>query len=121
MDALAASLRADAAESAVFLEVLAGKLEQALPEQVEVERKGRLFGGAKTVRRIDVRMGDAHYEIEGEGGVLAARRSRIVRGITLKSESLPVDAWIDALTAELVMAADRSEQGRAALQRLLAD
>ena len=53
-------------DTAAFLEALAARLEGALPGQVDVERKGRLFGGAKRVRRIAVRLGDTHYEIAAE-------------------------------------------------------
>jgi hypothetical protein len=117
LDLLAASLRADATDTAAFLEALATRLDTALPGQVDVERKG-LFG-SKKVRRIAVRLGDSHYEIEGDGGPPAARRRNVVRGIALKTEELPVDAWIDALSADLLALAQTSERGRAALERLL--
>ena len=119
LDLLAASLRADASDTAAFLEALAARLEGALPGQVEVERKGGLFGGGKRVRRIAVRLGDSHYELEGGHGALAARRRTVVRGIALKSEELGVDAWIEALSADLVALAQQSERGRLALERLL--
>jgi hypothetical protein len=118
LDLLAASLRADANDSAAFLEALAARLEGALPGQVEVQRAGRLFGG-KHVRRIDVRLGDSHYELEGDHGVLVGRRRSVVRGIALKSEELGVDAWIEALSADLLALAQSSERGRLALERLL--
>src|SRR5690349_9466508 len=111
LDLLAASLRADATDTAAFLEALAARLESALPGQVEVQRKGGLFGGGKRVRRIAVRLGDSHYEIEGEHGALTARRRSVVRGIALKSEELGVDAWIEGLSADLLELAQRSEQG----------
>jgi hypothetical protein len=119
LDLLAASLRADATDTAAFLDALAARLEAALPGQVEVQRKGGLFGGGKRVRRLAVRLGDSHYEIEGEHGALVARRRNVVRGIALKSEELGVDAWIDGLSADLLALAQRSEQGRLALERLL--
>jgi hypothetical protein len=119
LDLLAASLRADASDTAAFLEALAARLEGALPRQVEVERKGGLFGGGKRVRRIAVRLADRHYELEGARGALTARRRTVVRGIALKSEELGVDAWIEALSADLVALAQSSERGRLALERLL--
>jgi hypothetical protein len=118
LDLLAASLRADATDTTAFLEALAARLEGALPGQVEVRRKGGLFGG-KRVRRIDVRLADRHYEIEGDDGPPTARRRSVVRGIALKTEELPVDAWIEALSADLLALAQTSERGRAALERLL--
>jgi hypothetical protein len=119
LDLLAASLRADAGDTAAFLEALATRLEAALPGQVEVQRKGGLFGGGKRVRRIGVRLGDSHYEIEGDHGTVVARRRRVVRDIALKSEDLSVDAWIAALSADLLKLARESERGRLALERLL--
>jgi hypothetical protein len=121
LDVLAASLRADTSDTAVFMEALAAKLEGALPGQVAVERKGRLFGGSKRVRRIEVRAGDTRYELEGEHGAVSARRRTVVRGIALKSEDLELDAWIDGLSGDLLTLAQRSEQGRLALQRLLTE
>jgi hypothetical protein len=118
LDLLAASLRADATDTAAFLEALAARLEGAFPGQVDVQRKGGLFGG-KRVRRIAVRLGDSHYEIEGNGGPPVARRRNVVRGIALKTEEMPVDAWIEALSADLVALAQTSERGRAALERLI--
>src|SRR4051794_31570912 len=88
LDLLAASLRADATDTAAFLEALAVRLGGALPGQVEVQRKGGLFGD-KRVRRIAVRLGDNQYEIEGDGGPPTARRRNVVRGIALKTEELP--------------------------------
>jgi hypothetical protein len=118
LDLLAASLRADATDTAAFLEALAARLEGALPDRVDVQRKGGLFGG-KRVRRIAVRLGDTHYDIAAEGGALEARRRSVVRGIALKSETLGVDAWIDALSRDLLALAEQSDRGRAALERLL--
>jgi hypothetical protein len=121
LDLLAASLRADAGDTAAFLDALAARLEGALPGQVEVERKGRLFGGPKHARRIAVRLGDSHYEIESDGGALVARRRSIVRGIALKSEDLGVEAWIEGLSRDLLALAESSERGRIALERLLTE
>jgi hypothetical protein len=119
LDLLAASLRADATDTAAFLEALAARLVGAFPGQVEVQRKGGLLGGGKRVRRIAVRLGDSHYEIEGDRGAVTARRRNVVRGIALKSEELSVEAWIEALSADLLALAQTSERGRAALERLL--
>jgi hypothetical protein len=121
LDLLAASLRADAGDTAAFLDALAARLEGAFPGQVEVERKGRLFGGAKHARRIAVRLGDSHYEIAGDGGALVARRRNVVRGIALKSEDLAVEAWIENLSRDLIALAESSERDRLALERLLTE
>ena len=117
VDVLAASLRADGADVDRFFEVLVVKLADALPDQVEVQRAG-LFGRAK-VRAVLVTLGDARYEAERTGRVVSCQRRTVVRGIALKSEALPVPAWIDALSRDLQIEAQRSEQARLALDALL--
>jgi hypothetical protein len=116
---LAASLRADAGDTGAFLEALAAKLGGALPQRVRVERGGGLFSH-HPVRRLAANLGDWEYVIEaGPGGSLNAARTHAVRGISLKSEPLGLDEWIEDLAADLAVLAQRSTQDRAALQRLL--
>ncbi len=119
LDLVAASLRADAADLDAFAEALAVRLEGALPGQVEVERKGGLLGANKRVRRIEVTLGDQRYEAEVDRGRVTCRRRSVVRGIALKTQELDLDAWIDALSRDLVEEGERSERGRQALARLL--
>jgi hypothetical protein len=119
LDLVAASLRADAADLDAFVEALAVRLEGALPGQVEVERKGGLLGSNKRVRRIAVSLGDQRYEADVDRGRVTCRRRSVVRGIALKTEELDLDAWIDALSRDLVEEGERSERGRQALSRLL--
>jgi hypothetical protein len=119
LDLLAASLRADAGDVDAFVEALAVKLEAALPGQVEVERRGGLLGGRKRVRRIEVTLGDQRSELEAERGRVTCRRRSVVRGIALKTQELDLDAWIAALSQDVVEEAERSERGRQALARLL--
>ena len=118
-DLLASSLRADASDLGVFVEVLASKLELSFPSSVRVERKGGLLGGEKRVRRLEVDLDDHRYELEADRGRVACRRRTVVRGIALKNEELTLDEWIDALSRGLAAAAAETEQGRVALQRML--
>lgn len=118
-DVLAASLRADSGDVRAFVEALAAKLEGAFPGRARVERKGGFLGGRKQVRQIDVDLGDARYELAHDDGAVACARRSVVRGISLKSEQLDLDRWIDELSRALVDEAARSERGREALERLL--
>jgi hypothetical protein len=120
-DLVAASLRADAADSRGFVEALATRLEAALPGQTQVKRRSKRFlSGGKVVRLIEVDAGDNRYALAvDDRGNLAARRSAAVRGIVLKNDELPVEAWIDSLARDLADQAQASEQGRQALERLL--
>src|SRR3954453_15916198 len=116
-DLLASALHADARDVDAFFAALVGKLAQGLPDQVEVQRGGLL--GRSRPRAVAGTLGDRRYEAERERRSVACRRRTVVRGIALKSEELDLGAWIDALSADLVDEAARSERARTALQGLL--
>ena len=117
-DVLAAALRSDARDLEVFLEVLSAKLSDALPGAAAVEHEGGLFS-KKRVRRLQVQLGEHRYELARAGRGLEARHSHAVRGITLKTEVLAVERWIEELSHHLAEHARSSDQARQALGRLL--
>ncbi len=120
-DAVAASFRADAADAGTFLEVLAKKLEEALPGSVKVRRHGGLFRKDHPVVEIRAQMGDWSFHLERtEEGQLVSERSHAVRGIALSSERMELDQWIVALTEALVERARHSGNAAEALRRFLA-
>lgn len=116
-DLVAASLRADTDDLRIFVAALATKLAESFPGRCRVQRAG--FLGKGDVRRIEIDLGEARYELTHDKGEVATSRSSVVRGISLKSDRLPLDEWIDSLAATLVAEAGSSERGRIALQRLL--
>jgi hypothetical protein len=120
-DLSAAGLRADGTDLRISLEVLAGKLEQALPSRTRVERRGGgLLGrGEKRVRAVRVELGGSCYQLTVDGDRVEGLRERQVGGISIKREPLQPDAWVAALTADLEAEAERSADARAALERLL--
>jgi len=117
----AAGLRGDGAELATSVEVLAAKLEQALPGRTRVERRGAgLLGrGERRVRQMSVELGSNRYQLAVEGGHIEGFRERQVGGIAIKREPLPPQDWIRALTEDLRAEAERSSQARDALEKLL--
>jgi hypothetical protein len=120
-DLLAAGLRADGAELSVSVEVLAAKLEQALPGAARVERSGGgLLGrGEKRVRVVRVELGSNLYQLSVDGRRVEGFREKQVGGIAIKREPLSPSEWIAALSADLRSQAERSAQAREALERLL--
>jgi hypothetical protein len=120
-DLAAAGLRVDGADLAMSVEVLAAKLEQALPGVARVERRGAgmLGRGEKRVRRVQVEIGSCCYQLTVDGPRVEGFRERQSGGIAIKREPLDPDAWIAALTADLRTEAERSAQARAALEELL--
>lgn len=117
---VAASLRADAGDVGTFMETLAAKLEATLPGSVSVHRgRGRMFG-PKPVGKIVVDLGGERLELaHAPGGRVEAKRARVSGGITLSTESIGIDAWIDVLSEALARQAEHSGQTRQALERLL--
>ena len=116
-DLLAASLRADARDLNAFFEVLASKLSASFPESTNVDREG--FRGRGRVKSISVNFGEHRYDLARNAADVTCLRAHAVRGIVLKNEVLELDDWIDSLSCDLSEAAEQSERGRLALERLL--
>lgn len=120
VDLFAASLRADMTDLKAFMEVLATKLEGAMPMHTSVTRQSGLFSREHPVREINVVFGDYQYRISRERqGPLTALRAKVVRGIVIKTEQIPVEQWIEELAQLLAQEASKSAQARAALERFL--
>jgi hypothetical protein len=120
VDLLAASLRASSSDLTVFIEVLADKLEDALPGRVQVGRRPtRFLGKQKRVERLQCELGGQRYLLSARDGVVETRRATAVRGVVLKTEELPLEAWLDALARDLANEARTSEHAQLALQQLL--
>lgn len=120
MELLAASLRADSSDTKAFLEALATKLEGSLPDRTTVTRHSSLFSREHPVKEITVLLGDYQYRIGRERhGPIMAQRAKVVRGIVLKTEQIPMEQWIEELAGELAQVAASSAQARSALERFL--
>lgn len=116
-DLLAASLRADASDTRTWVAVLGQKLADALPSRVRLHRGGLFGNGAVDGMAAD--LGEWRFTLRLDHGAPLAERTHIVRGIALKSETLPIDAWIDAFVASLAALASTSARERNAIQGLL--
>ena len=116
-DLLAASLRVEAADLRTLVPVLGAKLADALPSRVALHRGG--FFGSGPLDGFVVDLGSWRFSLRMEHGQPSAERIHVVRGIALKTETLPLGEWIDALSAALAELAATSALDRAALLRLL--
>lgn len=115
-----------AGDTRIFLSGLARLLESALPGAVRVTRAGRFGGASRPVKRIAVDVagegaGDAtRYVIENpEHRSLLATRTRIVRGIALKTEPVAVENWIAAVGAAVTARAQNNKATLDALKSFL--
>jgi hypothetical protein len=118
IELVTASLRSDASDLGAFVEALAVKLEEALPNGVRVDRRGGLFG-AKKVRQITVDAGDTRLRLDRDGAHVATSRARLSGGIVLKTERIDTDAWLQELGRALAEQARSSQVTREALERML--
>jgi hypothetical protein len=114
---LAASLRADSTDARTWMDVLGKKLAAALPTRVHLHHEGLLGNGP--VNAVAADLGAWRMSLRLEHDQPMAERTHIVRGIALKTEALPLDAWIDALTQALAELAATSAREREAVLRLL--
>ena len=121
LDLAAASVRADGADTQAMIDALAVRLEEALPRMAVVKR--RRVGGFRSkrteVERIDVELGDERFELATAGGGVQCLRTKVVRGITLKRDEVPIEHWVRELVDEVVSSAAVGEQARIALEGLV--
>jgi hypothetical protein len=121
IDLPAAALRADGADLEISIEALATSLEQALPGIASVERRkvGGFRSKRREVRRIAIPLGDEQFELLREDQRTQCTRHKVVRGITLSRQELPMADWIAALVDGLTRGAEVSDRDRVALEGLL--
>jgi hypothetical protein len=120
VEMFAASMRSSSTDLKAFMEALATKLEGSLPTQTVVTRQSSIFSREHPVKEIAVTLGDYQYRIGRERqGPLITQRVKIVRGIALKTDQVPMDQWINELATLLAQEAARSEQARTSLERFL--
>jgi hypothetical protein len=119
LDLIAASLRASHGDLDAFTAALAGKLEQALPGRVQVERRRSGMFGPKAITRITVNAGDSRLMLNRTGATVETLRARVSGGIVLKTEPLPADNWFRELSGALASEAEHNEVTRQAIERLL--
>ncbi len=120
IELVTASLRADSSDLGAFVEALAVKLEQALPNGVKVDRRGGMLR-AKQVREITVDAGDTRLRLQRDGADVRTSRARLSGGIVLKTEPVDTDEWLAQLARALAEQASRSQATRAALERMLTE
>jgi hypothetical protein len=119
-DLAASSLRADASDARALAEALAAKLGEALPDQTRTRRRsGRPLSRAKRLESVEVQLGEETFVLSLSGERAETTRAKTVRGVVIKRQELPLDAWLEALSDALSAEAQRSEAARLSLERLL--
>lgn len=116
----AAELRAGGADLPRFVEVLAAKLEDTLPQNAVVQRRSvRFLSREKQVAAIDVTLGEVGFGLRRDGSRVVTVRSKVVRGITISNDELPVADWITELASAIGREAGEASAAHVALSGLL--
>ncbi len=123
-DMVAAALRADSNDIAIYARVLTESLRESLPPgcvSVDSDRSvsDRMKGRPGTVTKISVRLGDQVMTLGTSRGALVAEICREVRGVVLSRQSVPIGQWADALARALVAHAEENAATAEALRRLV--
>ena len=105
-DQIAAGMALDLADVEAFLSRLANTLSQGFTEHTKIEANGRV------VISIEVSLEPDVFLVRRDGSRAVAQHKKVVRGIALRTATLPLDRWVDMLTQSLANQAN--ENARAA-------
>jgi hypothetical protein len=120
IEQMAAAIRANSSDLQTFMEVLATKLEGSLPNQTQVVRQSRFLSREHPVKEIKIVLNDHHYRVYKEQqGTLITETVKVVRGIALKTEQIPMEQWIEELATALAQESTHSSAARLALEQFL--
>jgi hypothetical protein len=101
-----------------YLQLLAQSLEKSFPGKVQSKTKG--YFSSKRIVALEVNLDDMVYTIQDPGsGNLIATRKKMVRGIALKTETIPMSTLIDDLSQALEAHARTSSEAQRALGQWL--
>lgn len=123
-DLVAAALRADSADVAIYARVLTDSLGDVLPPGVvEIDRErsmsDRMRGRPGAVAKITVRLGEQVLTLASQRGQLAAEICKEVRGVVLSRRPVPVAEWAAELTRAMLAYADQNAQAAQVLRRMV--
>ncbi len=124
LDMVAAALRADSSDIAIYARVLTDSLGESLPAGcVTVDHdqsmSDRMRGRPGKVAKITVRLGEQVLTLGIQRGAPVAEICREVRGIVLSRKEVPVDQWAAELARALVGHAEQNAATAEALRKLI--
>jgi hypothetical protein len=124
LDMVAAALRADSSDIAIYARVLTDSLGDSLPPGcVAIDRdqsmSDRMRGRPGKVTKITVRLGEQVLTLAIQRGLPVAEICREVRGIVLSRQQVPIDQWAAELARALVGHAEQNAATAQALRKLI--
>jgi hypothetical protein len=125
LDMVAAALRADSTDVAIYARVLTESLGDALPPDcVTIDRErsvsDRMHGRPGQVSKITVRLGDRVLTLGVQRGAPVAEICSEVRGVVLSRQQVQVGIWAQELAKALMAHAEQNAEAAEALRKLVA-
>jgi hypothetical protein len=112
---IAQGMKVDLSNADAFLAQLANALTTAIAEHTRVQHQNGW------VMALEVRLDPDVYLARREHHGVVAQHKRVVRGISLKTTTLPLDRWFEMLTTSLAVHANSSARAAQALALLSSD
>ena len=109
---IAAGMRLDLTNIDGFLGQLANTLHAGYGECTRITATG------PHVHAIEVTVEPDGFVVRREGSGVVAQHKKVVRGIALKTQTMPLDKWVEALTAALARQAGSNTRAAWVLARL---
>ena len=109
---IAAGMRLDLSNIDGFLGQLANTLHAGYAESTRITAQGAY------VQAIEVTIEPDGFIVRREGAGVVAQYKKMVRGIALKTSTLPLDQWVEKLTAALARQAGSNTRAAWVLARL---
>jgi hypothetical protein len=111
-DQVAAGLALDRTNIETFLGHLARSLQEAVPQEVQVQASGAQIHG------IEVTLGGDAFVLRRDAGRVVSQYKKLVRGVALKTKDLPLEEWVTMLADSLARHANSNAQAGALAARL---
>ena len=113
---LAASLAVSLHDVPALVQNLRQMLSHAFPQNTRVEESGFF---TKTVSAIHVEVKTSVYKLAVDGARAQGHRMKVVRGVKLKDEQLPLGRWVEELARDLSAMAEENQHSADALAKFL--
>jgi hypothetical protein len=109
---IAAGMRLDLGNIEHFLTQLAQTLHAGFAESTRIQAMGPV------IHSIEVTIEPDGFSIRREGSGVVAHHKKMVRGIALKTQPIPLDQWVDLLTKALARQAHSNARAAWVLAQL---
>ncbi|HEX7450637.1 MAG TPA: hypothetical protein VF294_00050 [Polyangiaceae bacterium] len=111
-DQIALGMAIDLSNLEDFVAKLANALSQGFADHAKIHATGREVHG------IELALEPDHFALERQGKEFITRHKKVVRGIALRTATLPLDVWFQKLTEALAQHANQNSRAAWVLSQL---